>query len=515
MIRAALLGVLLSTSVPGGALAVPAPVRPADSGPRTVPTALPALSAPDDDPLRLHIERRMENDLAALGTFRPGYPFWSHIFRVPDGSIAFGNGRDGRLLAVLPVRGEWSREGRWEDASLRELLNGRDLPSRLGDRRDEVARILEGSVGAVLHNPTRGDFLSPNARRYAGFLGEWGRIYERFGMPAELGLAQAVVESGLAGTIKSEAGAIGFCQWLPRNWRRLQRLTPWVIEVDNQTTQAAYCAAYLTVLSTKYGSFIPALSEHHAGATNVGRTLINGGRLGAEDVRERYLTGGEFARDLRVLSPRTFRDVLGSYGPRSFLYAEMVFGNMTTVADLREAAPQERIVAIRVPRAVPLDEVARRSGLSVDEVRRFNPALVYRVPKDATLYLPEMIEGLGSDASFWHEPASPAFTDVLHDFVRTDVSLETWEHPEFESVLLDFRRRFRETGTEEGHVMDAVIGYVMEEIPLSRRILTDFRADPEVERLFERGVRLRRATIEEAREPIRGTATGSRGARPR
>ena len=41
----------------------------------------------------------------------------------------------------------------------------------------------------------------------------------------------------------------------------------------------AYCAAYLTILATMYGSFIPALSEHHAGGVNVGRTLINGQRL--------------------------------------------------------------------------------------------------------------------------------------------------------------------------------------------------------------------------------------------
>ena len=38
-----------------------------------------------------------------------------------------------------------------------------------------------------------------------------------------------------------------------------------------------------------YGSFIPALSEHHAGGVNVGRTVINGERLGGEDAREQYL----------------------------------------------------------------------------------------------------------------------------------------------------------------------------------------------------------------------------------
>jgi hypothetical protein len=362
----------------------------------------------------------------------------------------------------------------------------------LTDRRDEVAKVLEVMVGPVVHNPTRGDFLLPNAATYGGFLEEWGRIYERFGVPAELGLAQAVVESGLSGTAKSEARAIGFCQWLPRNWTRLQRLSEAVIEVQNQTTQAAFCAAYLSVLATKYGSFLPALSEHHAGATNVGRTVFNGERLGAADVRERYLLGSALARDLRQLSPRTFRDVLGSYGPRSFFYSEMVFGNMGTVASIRDTTSQEEIFAMRVPRDVPLTEVARRSGLSVAEVRRFNPALIRKVPRGATLYLPMRIDDLGADVSFWHREAPTSFASVLNEFVHLDVPPEHWEDPGFEPVLADFRRRFRETGTEEGRVMDAMLGYVMEEIPLSRRILVEFRTDPAVERLFEEGVELRR-----------------------
>ena len=164
-------------------------------------------------------------------------------------------------------------------------LAGVTLPADLDRRRDEVARLLEARVGPVVHNPTRGLFLLPNAHRYGGFLREWATIYERFGVPAEIGLSQALVESGFKGTARSRARALGFCQWLQVNWNQLKRLAaPHVIEAYNQTTQAPYCAAYLTILATKYGSFIPALSEHHAGGTNVGRTLINGERLGGDDV---------------------------------------------------------------------------------------------------------------------------------------------------------------------------------------------------------------------------------------
>jgi hypothetical protein len=353
-----------------------------------------------------------------------------------------------------------------------------------------VAEVLDGAVGPVVHNPTRGNFVTPNVKRFGSFLEEWSRIYERFGVPAELGLAQAVVESGLSGTVKSEARAVGFCQWLPRNWDRLQGLTANVIEVQNQTTQAAFCAAYLSVLATKYGSFIPALSEHHAGAANVGRAVINGHRLGAEDMRQRYFMGSQFALDLRELSPRTFRDLLGTYGPRSYRYAEMVFGNMSTVASLRASNQQQGIYAIRVTRDVPLTEIAQKSGLSQNEVKRFNPALIRRVPKGATLYLPTMIEEFGEDVSYWHRPAPDAYTAVMSDFLRLTFSREQWEASNFEPVLSEYHRRFTATDCEEGRIMAAAISYALQEVPGTRRVLDEFRTSPKIDRLFEEGVEL-------------------------
>ena len=137
------------------------------------------------------------------------------------------------------------------------------------------------------------------------------------------------------------------------------------------------------MLATKYGSFIPALSEHNAGGTNVGRTLINGEHLGAEDVRARYFLGSKLARDLRALPGKEYEDVYRSYGPRSYLYAEMVFGNTFIVRNLIASTPQAPIHAMRTPRAISLAEIMKRTGLSADEVRRFNPALVDRVPAQA------------------------------------------------------------------------------------------------------------------------------------
>ena len=149
---------------------------------------------PDEDVVLQLAEERLARDIASLERFRPGYSFWQYVFVIPDGSIAFGSAEDGRLLASFPVRGDWTLSGRWEDGAPSSVLDGARLPKRVNDRRDEVALLLERSVGPVVNNPTRGEFLRPNAKRFGGFLAEWGAIYERFGVPAEVGLAQAIVE---------------------------------------------------------------------------------------------------------------------------------------------------------------------------------------------------------------------------------------------------------------------------------------------------------------------------------
>jgi hypothetical protein len=348
---------------------------------------------------------------------------------------------------------------------------------------------MEPTAGRVLHNSTRGDALLMNVPRYGQLLAEWGTIYERFGVPADIGLAQVIFESGLSGTRRSKANAVGFCQWQRKNWKRLSYFSPIPIEERNQTTQAPYCAAYLTVLATKYGSFIPALSEHNAGGTNVGRALITGEQLGAVEVRARYLLGSKLARDLRTLPDKDFQEVYGSYGYRSYLYAEMVFGNTSNVSELIASTPQMPIHAMRTSRAISLTEIVERTGLAADEVRRFNPALADRVPARATLYLPLHVSDFGSDVAFWRRPPSPSYLTVLDDFVRLQPGAEQWDDPGFAAVLSDFKRRFKATNTEEGLVMETVLAYAMDQAYTSsrRRLLAEYRNSEKVRSLIGRG----------------------------
>ncbi len=237
------------------------------------------------------------------------------------------------------------------------------------------------------------------------------------------------------------------------------------------------------------GSFIPALSEHNAGGTNVGRALITGAHLRAEDIRTRYFLGSKLSLDLRELPGGSTAPSMKATVPGRYRYAEMVFGNTFNVASLMASTDQEPIYAMRTPRDISLDEIVQRTNLAADDVRLFNPALVDRVPSDGTLYLPQHVDELGRDVAFWRRPPDPSYSAVLDDFIRLDADPERWDDPSFAPVLGGFQRRFSQTNTEEGTVMATVLAYAMDQAYASSRrtLLSAFRRSDEVRQLITRG----------------------------
>ena len=173
-------------------------------------------------------------------------------------------------------------------------------------------------------------------------------------------------------------------------------------------------------------------------------------------------------------------------GDPAIVFAERVAKG---VKDLIASTPQMSIYAMRTSRAISLSEIIERTGLAADEVRRFNPALADRVPARGTLYLPFQVSEFGSDVAFWRRPPSPSYMAILDDFVRLAPGPERWDDPQFAGVLTDFRRRFKDTNTEEGMVMETVLAYAMDQAYASSRraSLAEYRNSETVRSLIERG----------------------------
>ena len=176
----------------------------------------------------------------AMKTFRPGYAFWRNIFTI-RGWLDRVRQR-GRRTAPRGVP-EQGRLARLPECSptprCATLLDGRQLPaiSTIGATR--LCALLEDSRGARRCTTRRADSsYRPNADRYGDFLAEWGAIYERFGVPAEIGLAQAILESGCVATRNRAPARSASASGSGRNWKVLDKLAPATIEADNQTTQA-------------------------------------------------------------------------------------------------------------------------------------------------------------------------------------------------------------------------------------------------------------------------------------
>jgi hypothetical protein len=144
---------------------------------------------------------------------------------------------------------------------------------------------------------------------------------------------------------------------------------------------------------------------------------------------------------------------------------------------------------MRTTVGLPALDITARTGLKLDEVKRFNPALGARVPAQANLYLPFYVKTFGEDVSFWHRPPTPEFAAALNDLLRLESGIARWLDPDFEPTLRMFQDRFQATRTEEGSVMATTLAYVISDLRTSRRgaILEEFRTSARIMDLFKKG----------------------------
>ena len=77
----------------------------------------------------------------------------------------------------------------------------------------------------------------------------------------------------------------------------------------------------------------------HERRTDVDHRRADGGHRRPRTI----FLGSKLARDLWTLPGKDYEEVYKSYGPRSYLYAEMVFGNTFNVRNVIASMPQTSI----------------------------------------------------------------------------------------------------------------------------------------------------------------------------
>jgi hypothetical protein len=200
--------------------------------------------------------------------------------------------------------------------------------------------------------------------------------------------------------------------------------------------------------------------------------------------------GSNFASSLREISFSAYRDLFQTYGYKSSLYAEMVFGNMVNVKRLTGEYPQSPIFAMRLSKALPALDITARTGLKLDEVKRFNPALDPASPGAGKPVSAFYVQAFGTDVSFWHRPPTPEYAAALNDFLHVEGGYRAVARGIIRDHAARFQDRFEATRTEEGSVMATTLAYVISDLRTSRRaaILEEFRTSGRILDLFKRGV---------------------------
>jgi hypothetical protein len=74
----------------------------------------------------------------------------------------------------------------------------------------------------------------------------------------------------------------------------------------------------------------------------------------------------------------------------------MVFGNMVNVKRLTGEYPQSPIFAMRLSKALPALDITARTGLKLDEVKRFNPRWICESRRRRTCICPFYVQAFGN-----------------------------------------------------------------------------------------------------------------------
>lgn len=241
-------------------------------------------------------------------------------------------------------------------------------------------------------------FVAKNRDRFSLWITRSGRylpmirqVFRERGLPEELAYT-AMIESGFSPRAVSRVGAKGMWQFMEATGRRYGLVVNrWVDERLDPVKSTVAAAQYLGDLFGLFGHWFLAQAGYNAGEARVLRAIT---RARTSDfwalTQTRHLPD-----ETKMFVPQILAAMLITREP----------GRYGFDVALEEPLAYEEV---EVRRALDLDTVARLAGISVDEVRELNPALLARITPPFGTYALRLPPGAATRFSAALDAVPPA-----------------------------------------------------------------------------------------------------------
>ena len=310
------------------------------------------------------------------------------------------------------------------DTEIRALSPASGFGERLGDfPTDSTVRVPPGlpvpTYPVVVNAPVEAlidYFVAKERERFGMWISRSGRylpmiqrIFRERGLPEELAYT-AMIESGFSPRAVSRVGAKGMWQFMEATGRRYGLvINRWLDERLDPVKSTMAAASYLGDLYGMFGHWFLAQAGYNAGEARVGRAIQ---RARTSDfwalTQTRHLPDETKLFVPQILAAAVITRAPTRYGFDVALEAPLAFDEVTT------------------RRALDFDTIAVLGGVSVEEIRDLNPALLARITPPFGSYTLRLPPGAGTRFEAALQAASPASlpTWVVHRIGRNQTLAE-------------------------------------------------------------------------------------------
>ena len=293
------------------------------------------------------------------------------------------------------VPGEWDADGGVATEIQAVPPAGPDYGERLGDepRPDPTVRVPPGltvpTYPVVVNAPVEAlidQFVARDRERFGMWISRSGRylpmiqrIFRERGLPEELAYT-AMIESGFSPRAVSRVGAKGMWQFMEATGRRYGLVIDrWLDERLDPVKSTVAAAQYLGDLYGLFGHWFLAQAGYNAGESRVGRAIQ---RAGTSDfwalTQTRHLPDETKMFVPQILAAAVITRAPTRYGFDVALEAPLVYDEVTT------------------RRALDFDTIAALAGVSAEQIRDLNPALLARITPPFGSYRLRLPPGAGA-----------------------------------------------------------------------------------------------------------------------